>query len=140
MIYKFLTTWIFVLVLFHKITSKIFSLPFLTFLILFMSLYISYINSTKYFLEYKKKTFVIDGYIKNLIDFYFHICPFLFIYFNYKIEPFFNNWKIIPSLLLIIIYISFYNPYKIYHLPINEIIIVSIFTIFSYILLFNYSK
>ncbi len=139
MIQNFLTIWIFILVLFHKISSKIFSLSFLSFIILLVGLYISYINPTKYYIEYYDKTIILEGQVKNILDIYLHIIPFFFIYYTYGIEPFFNNWKTIPSLLLIILYILIYNPSKIYHLPINEIIIISFFSIFSYILLYNYS-
>jgi hypothetical protein len=132
MLHIFLTTWILILVLFHKISSKIFSLSFLTCMVLLVSSYISYINPRKYYLG---KTIIIEGYLKNLIDIFFHILPFIFICYYYGIEPFFNNWKIIPSLLLIILYLLLYNPSKVYHLSINEIIIIYIFSIFIYILI-----
>ena len=132
MLQIFLTTWILILVLFHKTSSKIFSLSFLTFMVLLISLYISYINPRQYYLG---KTIIIKGYFKNLLDIYFHIFPFVFICYYYGIEPFFNNWKIIPSLLLIILYLLLYDPSKVYRLPINEIIIISIISIFLYILI-----
>ena len=135
MLQIFLTTWILILVLFHKISSKIFSLSFLTFSVLLNSLYISYINPRKYYIG---KTIIIEGYLKNLIDLFFHILPFVFICYYYGIEPFFNNWKIIPSLLLIILYLLLYNPSNVYRLPINEIIIIYILSIFIYILISLY--
>ena len=135
MLYRYFTIWILFLVIFHSISSKLFSLPFLTFITLLNGLYLSYINPKKYYIDYKNETIIIDGYKKILFDIYFHICPFLFIYKTYGIETFFNNWKIIPSLLLIFIYNYIYNPSLIYHIHINEIIILSVSSVFSYYLL-----
>jgi hypothetical protein len=138
MLQKYFTIWILILVIFYKLSSKIFSLPFLTFIILFMGLYISYINPTKYFIEYKNKIYIIDGFEKNLLDIYLHIFPFLFIYLKFGIEPFFNNIKIIPSLLLIILYNLLYCPNKLYHLPNYEIFLISALSLISYILLYYF--
>lgn len=60
--------------------------------------------------------------------------PFIFIYLNYGIEPFFSNWKTIPSLLLIFIYILLYNPAIVYRIKINEIIFLSV----SGVILYNF--
>lgn len=60
--------------------------------------------------------------------------PFIFIYLNYGIEPFFNNLKIIPSLLLIFLYILLYNPCVVYRIKINEITFLSI----SGVILYNF--
>ncbi len=134
----YLTFWVFLLVVFHKISSKIFSLSFLTFMVMFIGLYISYINPRKFYLQYDKyNTIIITGYTKFVIDIYFHISIFFFIYFNYGIEPFFNNWKTIPSILLVILYILIFCPAKIYHLPQKEILIVSFVSLLSYLLLFS---
>jgi hypothetical protein len=135
MIFRYFTIWILYLVIFHYISSKIFSLPFLTFIVLFNGLYLSYINPKKYYIDFNDKTIIIDGYKKILLDIFCHICPFLFIYKIYGIETFFNNWKIIPSLLLILLYNYIYNPSIIYHININEFIILCISSILSYYLL-----
>jgi hypothetical protein len=140
MIYKFLTIWIFILVLFHTFTSKFFSLSFLSFIVLFKGLYLSYINPTKYLIIYKDSIIVIDGYKKIIVDLFLHILPFIFIYYNYGLEPVFNNWKLIPSLLLLIFYLLLYNPSDIYHIHINEITILSIFSFISYLIIFNIYK
>jgi hypothetical protein len=139
MLQIYLTLWVFILVVFHKFTRKIFSLSLLTFIVMFMGLYISYINPRKYYVNYNGNTIIIDGYTKNIIDIYFHIIPFFFIYFTYGIEPFFNNWKIIPSILLIILYNLIFCPEKIYHLPKQEIATISFLSLISYIFI-NYIK
>ena len=105
-IHNFFTIWIFILVILHNISSKYFSLPYLSFVILFNGLYFSYINPCKYYIQYyddnnEKSIIVIEGIKKYMVDIILHIMPFIFIYLNYGIEPFFNNLKIIPSLLLI---------------------------------------
>ena len=138
-IHNFFTIWIFVLVIFHNISSKFFSLPYLSFVILFNGLYISYINPCKYYIQYyddnnEKSIIVIEGIKKYMVDIIFHIMPFIFIYLNYGIEPFFNNLKIIPSLLLIFLYILLYNPCVVYRIKINEITFLSI----SGVILYNF--
>lgn len=133
--YKYFTIWVFILILFHYITSYIFSLPFLSFIVLINGLYLSYINPAKYYIEYKDTIIILDGYKKNIADICLHIIPFAFIYFTYGFENFFTNWKLIPSLLLILIYLVIYNPSFIYHIHINEIIIISIISVFLYYLL-----
>jgi len=138
MLQVFFTLWVFILVVFHKYTKKIFSLPFLTFIIMFMGFYISYINPRKYYIDYNGTQIIIDGYKKIILDFLFHIVPFFFIYFKYGIEPVFNNIKIIPSILLIILYNLSYCPDKIYHLPKHEIAVVSLLSLVSYILISYY--
>ena len=141
MLQKYLTLWIFILVIFHKFTNKIFSLPFLTFTIMVMGLYISYINPRKYYFYYNGNDndnengneIIIDGYIKNIIDIVFHISPFIYMVFIYGIEPFFINLKIIPSILLLILYNLIYCPERIYRLPKREIAIVSFISLIVYL-------
>ena len=142
-IHKYLTLWIFVLVIFHNTSSNFFSLPYLTFMILFNGLYLSYINPRKYYIEYyddnnEKSIIIIDGIKKNIADIFFHIIPFIYIYNIYGFESFFTNWKIIPSLLLIFIYLLIYNPTTIYYISINEVIILSFSTVLLYNILYLY--
>ena len=147
-VHKFLTSWIFVLVIFHNITSKILSLPYLTFSVLLNGLYFSYINPAKYYIEYYNENnelseYILDGVKKNIMDIAIHISPFIFIYSIYGIESLFTNWKMIPSLLLVSLYFILYNPCNIYRLPLNEIIIMAITTVILYIilnLLINYKN
>ena len=140
MIYKFFTIWVFVLILFHTFTSKFLSLPFLSFIVLFKGLYFSYINPTKYLIINENSTIVIDGYKKIIVDLIFHILPFIFICYNYGLEPVFNNWKLIPSLLLANLYLLLYNPCEIYHVNINEIAILTVSSFISYLIVFNIYK
>ena len=139
MIHKFITVWVFILVIFHNITSKYFSLSYLTFMVLLNGLYVSYINPSKYYIEYyhnnEKSIIIIDGINKNIVDIIFHIIPFIFIYLIYGFESFFTNWKIIPSLILLFIYLLIYNPANIYHIHINTITILSFISIILYIFL-----
>ena len=146
--HKFLTIWIFILVIFHNITSKFLSLPYLTFTIILNGLYFSYINPTKYYIEYYNENnelseYILDGVKKNIMDIILHISPFIFIISKYGIESFFTNWKIIPSLLIVILYFLLYNPCNIYRLPLNEIVIMAITTLILYNilnLLINYKN
>jgi hypothetical protein len=136
MIHKFITVWVFILVIFHNISSKYFSLSYLTFMVLLNGLYVSYINPSKYYIEYyhnnEKSIIIIDGFKKYMIDIFFHIFPFIYICIIYGFEPFFTNWKIIPSLLLIFLYLLLYNPINVYRISINEITILSISGVILY--------
>ena len=147
-IHKFLTSWVFVLVIFHNITSKFLSLPYLTFAVILNGLYFSYINPTKYYIEYYNENnelseYILEGVNKNIMDIVLHISPFIFIISKYGIEPLFSNWKMIPSLLIILLYFLLYNPCHIYRLPLYEILILATTTIILYNilnLLINYKN
>ena len=54
---SYFTLWILILVIFHKYTHKIFSLPFLIFIILTSSIYIFYINPGKFFIKFDNKIY-----------------------------------------------------------------------------------
>ena len=115
-LHSFFTFWVFILVIFHKYTHKIFSLPYLTFIVFTTSIYISYIEPAAFYVRYDDKIYEINGYKKIILDIIFHFSVFIFIYSIYGFEPFLTNWKIISSLILILIYIFLYNPSEIYFL------------------------
>ena len=139
---SYFTFWVLLLVIFHKYTHKVFSLPYLIFIVLTLSIYIFYINPGKIYIRYTNgERNELTGYKKIVVDIIFHYCLFAFVFLTYGMEPFFNNWKIISSLLLMLIYILLYCPSDIY-LLINDKIIMLIFinTIIYCLIYYFYKK
>lgn len=133
-IFDFFTVWVFILVLLHKFTHKIVSLPFLTFIVMFNGLYFSYISPGKFVLKDCNTKYELNVYEKLLVDMFCHIGIFMYIYVVYGIESIFNK-KILPTVLLLALYGTLYYPPDIYLIPIEEIVTVFLFSIFLYILL-----
>jgi hypothetical protein len=82
----------------------------------------------------------ITGYKKIMVDIIFHYCVFAFVFLTYGMEPFFNNWKIISSLLLMLIYSLLYCPSDIYFLRNDKIIMVLLINMILYCLIYYYLK
>lgn len=133
-IFDFLTVWVFILVLFHKITNKIVSLPFLSFIVMFNGLYFSYINPGKFVLKDCQRTYEIVGYEKLLGDIFCHVGIFIFIYAIYGMESIFNE-KLLPTVLLLALYGTIYYAPDIYLIPFEEIATIFLFSVLLYILL-----
>ncbi len=133
-IFEFLTVWVFILVLFHKITQKIVCLPFLTFIVMINGLYFSHINPCKFVLKDCNKTYELTGYEKLLGDIFCHVGIFVFIYFIYGMESIFNE-KILPTALLLALYGIIYYPPDTYLIPFEEIVTIFLFSIILYLLL-----
>ena len=131
--YKFFTIWVFILTILHQYTHKIFSMSFLTFIVMFNGLYLSYINPGKYVLHDGELTYYIDGYEKFLVDAFLHVGVFLFIFINYGLDKI-TDPKILPSLLLIMVYGLIYYPPDVYLVPFMEMTGVFICSIIAYML------
>jgi hypothetical protein len=104
----FLTSWIFILVVFHQYTFKYFDLLYLTFIALICGSYISFINPGKYILKLPDdKNIEFSGFHRFIIiDLAIHLFMFLFIcywYYNYY-KSHININRYIHTALLIIIY------------------------------------
>lgn len=140
-ILNFLTIWVFILILFHKYINKYISLSFLSFIVMFMGLYFSYINPKKFVLyHYNRKVEISNFYIKLfLIDIPLHILPFLFILYKYGLDNI-NDNKILMALILIFFYYSIYDISYIYKIRLRDIQILLIISIIIYIIIFNLKK
>jgi hypothetical protein len=139
-ILNFFTTWIAVLVFFHRYVHQYISLPFVTYIVMIVGLYFSYINPGHFIIiNDDQKIIVRDPYKFIFIDLPFHIFTFLFIYKLYGLHNKFDM-KIINVLLLLILYAIMSKPSEIYQVHISEIILVTVCAIVSYILLCNMSK
>lgn len=135
----YFTFWVLLLVIFHKYTHKVFSLPYLIFIVLTSSIYIFYINPGKFYIRYNNgELYELQGYKKIIVDIIFHYCVFAFIYLTYGMEPFFNNWKIISSLLLMLIYTLLYCPSDIYFLRNDKIVMLIFMNTIIYCLIYHF--
>jgi hypothetical protein len=139
-ILNFFTTWITILVFFHRYVHQYILLPFVTYIVMIVGLYFSYINPGHFIIiNDDQKIIVRDPYKFIFIDLPFHIFTFLFIYKLYGLHNKFDM-KIINVLLILILYAIMSKPSEIYQVHISEIIVVTVCAIVSYILLCNMSK
>ena len=109
MIYKFFTFWVFLLVLFSKYTYKYFNLEYLTFIVLTVGLYLSYINPRFYRFELFGKQYELRNTLEKffIADLIFHIATFYYVYEVYgeeyrKLDN--KNNRTLNSLLLLLVY------------------------------------
>lgn len=136
-IHYFFTTWVVILVIFHKYTHKYLDLLYLTFVTCLIGLYISYIHPQKYdfILNYKNYTIKsLDKFI--LVDLLFHIIAFLFIFakYNHKFEL---NIPFLNSICIILLYSISMNLYQVYGIRQFELLTVMVIANLLYIILFE---
>lgn len=134
-IFRFFTIWVFLLTIFHEITHKFLSLPFLAFIVMMKGLYFSYINPKKYVIKIDDKNkYIIDGNQKLFVDLGLHIGVFCFVYYKYGIDSILSK-KVFASLVLMGVYQLMYNAPEVYGIPFEEILTTLIYVICMYILL-----
>lgn len=134
-IFNFFTTWVALLVLFHTYVNTYISLPFLSYIVMVVGLYFSYVNPRQFTIYNDNKKVVIKDPHKFLfVDLPFHLLMFFFIYKVYGLhnKP---DVKIIAALLLIALYTIVIDPSKIYEVDFLEIVTVFVLAIISYIIL-----
>ncbi len=133
--FKFFTTWAAILSIFHKFVNKYIALSFLTYIVMIVGLYFSYINPRQFTIHTKDTKIVVKDPHKFLfIDLPFHILMFFFIYKVYGLHTKFDV-KIIIAISLIVLYAIIFDPSEIYEVHMLEIIIVSVLAMISYVIL-----
>lgn len=140
-IHLYFTTWVFMLVVFHKITHKSFNLLYLTFIIMMCGLYISHIHPGYYKFYLFNETYTIDkSYEKFIIvDMFFHILSFVFIYKLYRsyYMPLRFDTSMIVSIILLCLYSIFINLYSVYKIRSFELFSIVIIANLLYLLIFD---
>jgi hypothetical protein len=141
----FLTTWIVILVLFHKYTHKYINLLYLTFLAFAVGSYLSFINPGFYTLPLsRKENIIFHGWHRFIIiDVAIHFLFFCFVYYFYY--DFYKTGKTVSgrrisnnticAICIVILYLSIlsYNCVtKIYKIGLVELVIVSIISSILY--------
>lgn len=137
-IFNFFTCIMVILTFFHNYVYEYIHLLYLSFITLFIGLYLSFINPHKFIYKFGDKTYEFNGYNKLFIDI-IHIAIFVFIYKKYNLyySSHDNNNKLYISILLLLFYIFFINVEDIYKIKMEEFLtIFSILNIIYFIILF----
>jgi hypothetical protein len=139
-IFKFFTTWVAILTIFHKYSNHYISLPFLTYFVMTAGLYLSFIHPG-YFIIYKGQTkqVIRDPQKFILVDLPFHIGLFYFVYNTYGLDCVPDD-RILASIILIFLYIIICDAPKVYGVHIFEMMIVSMASLLSYVILCRYKQ
>jgi len=116
----FFTTWSFFLCLFHSYFYKCIDLMYLSFVVLIVGTYLSFVYPRKYVVEKDKNCFVFDNITRLLcIDLVVHLLMFVLIYKRY--HSYYSksgfDFKICMSLVLIAIYFVMLRNIDVYLLP-----------------------
>lgn len=131
---KFFTTWMAIMAIFHKQINKYISLSFLAFVVMVAGLYLSYINPGKFVVYDVDKRVEITGGYKFLGDIVFHIGVFLFIYFNYGIEPIWDL-RVLSGIILLFIYSLIIDINKVYEIKYFNMYVLGIFICAAYVII-----
>jgi magnesium-transporting ATPase (P-type) len=135
---NFYTTWNVIFVCLHTWLHSYINLLYSSFIALFIGLYISNVNPRQYVVKVGKKTYTITGTKKIMVDLFFHILPFAFVYYiyrNYYKDNERLNQTLLTSIVIFIIYICSIDIEAIYGIPFTEFTILFAMANISYFLL-----
>ena len=126
------TTWLVVLTLFYKYTSKYIDLLLLAFITFCICIYISYIYPCKYEVCLYEKTYEYSGYWLIVPDI-IHLVLLIAAYFINSKYSSTNIHKILASIALLYIYILCFNIEKLYGVSKNKLYIIGSYAILVYL-------
>jgi len=135
-VFLFLTTWTFIMVVFHKTLHDKIDMLLISFIVMFIGLYLAHVNP-KYFVLHttdKEHIFLHDK-IYIIISDLLHIVPFFFIYVLYG-RYYTTNAKyilLLRSICILVLYFMIFEPTKIYHVDVKELMYVILITLALYI-------
>ena len=115
--FKFFTTWVLILAIFHRHVYKNINLLYLSFITLVVGLYLSFINPRRFVFYFENVRYEYTGLQKFIIvDIIFHILVFALIAerygLYYKSKGFDNGF--LWALAILGIYLCFYDPRRVY--------------------------
>lgn len=125
---RFFTTWSTVFMLLHRYTSNIFNLVYMTWIVLVIGLYFSFINPRK-FVVYGNdgKKIAFNGIQKFfMIDLVFHILMFYYAWYLYGAKKQ-HSATYLNVILIMLIYFSLVDVKLVYGVDMYEIILVYCF-------------
>ena len=128
---NFFTTWLGILTVFHEYVAVYISLPFLSFVVMTMGLYFSYINPGKFVIHNIELK---DPHKVLLIDLVFHIGIFIFVIYTYGLHGI-TDRRVWAALALLAVYNLVCHAPDIYKVEMREIIYVFAIVMVLYILL-----
>jgi hypothetical protein len=136
MIFKFLSIWVWILVILHSYTSDVFNLIFLTLFVLTGGAYISFVHPRYYSFSFGCITIKTDALWKRLtIEIIFHFLLLMYVMIIYQNKYALFSYQTLNSVLLLIVYFIIINVRKMYHLQNNDILMICM--IFIVILLIS---
>lgn len=134
----FFTTWSCVLTVLHKYTHSIIELRFMTFMVMLMGLYLSFINPRRFVVHFHDGSVVtFTGAEKFVaVDMFLHIGVFVYISSLYSSKPFVLA-KVVNTCILFIIYLSVTDVKRVYGVTLFEMTCVFLisYILFSLLLL-----
>ena len=124
---QFFTTWSCIFAIMHTYMHSWIDLKFLTFVVMIVGLYFSFINPRKFVLNLSAhETIVFTGMQKFIVvDMIFHIGVFLYISQLYAKQPF-DHGRFFMACLFLLLYISIVNTRRVYGISFEEILYVFI--------------
>ena len=137
--FYFFTNWSFIFSVFHRYTYKYVNLLYMSFITMFMGLYMSYINPRKFVFFFDDKRYIYEGLHKFILcDMIFHILVFILIVGKYA--SYYQKHKspggILAVLGIMVIYMMIYDIEKVYGIKMFEMVTVFLLANFVYFLLF----
>lgn len=139
----YFTNWTVLLILLHKFSHKYFNLLFLSFFVLIVSTYVFYINNNFFPFSFRNEVLGLYGTYKDLMHIIIHILPLAFIlskYGSYYIlkKKIFHN--ILPTFLLIVIYLFFVNFTHLYMIGWKDVTLLFVVTMLTYLSFYEIMK
>lgn len=139
-IHIFFTTWVVIIIIFHKYTHRVLDLLLLSFITMFCGLYFSIINPRKFCFILFGEYYVLEGADRFvIIDMFFHVLAFMFVYCTYReyYLPFTVNTRFIITLCLLIFYLLIIDASKLYIVSKENLLGISALSLLVYMLLFD---
>lgn len=131
-IFNFFTFWVAILCIFHNYTHEYLDLVFLSFIVLIIGSYISFVHPKKYTFIIQDKEYIFYGLHRLLTIDLLHIMMFVLIMCKYQ-RP--TKMTFINSLILIFIYYILFDVENVYKISRNTMMMIFILATFLYIIL-----
>lgn len=128
----FLTTWTLLIVMFHSKIYKQIDLLFLTYIVMFIGLYLAHVNPKQFILHSGNdeiRDFILRDNIYIIAADILHILPFMFVYIAYR-SYYAKNIKVVlllRTLGILAVYYAMLNPVEIY--SIGNVELVTLFLV-----------
>lgn len=136
----FFTFWNILLVIFHKYTSQYVDLLYLSFIVLVVGLYLSFINPAKFMLRFGEKKVYFTGLEKFVFcDLLSHSLVFVYVlYLTYGTKKLLRagDVQLFVSIMIIVAYIILVNVKYVYGISLLEILVVFSIANLAYFILF----
>lgn len=138
---KYFTSWIILLVISHRYTSKVFNLILLTLLTCVGGLYISFVYPKFYQFQFSSLQITVSTFTeRSITEFFIHFLLLLFVLNIYNDNYMFFSSQSLNSIIFIIVYLLMIDVRKVYHLRYSDIAKISLFFMITLIMLFLYKK